>query len=75
MPLMIIGVILLLLKIADIGPVGNLSWLWVLSPFAAAFVWWEVICPLIGWDKRQAQRKMKKDQEEAAAWKKKTRGF
>jgi small Trp-rich protein len=75
MPLIIVGVILLLLKILDIGPVGMWSWLWVLSPFAAAFVWWEVICPLIGWDKKQAEKKMKDDMAEQEAWKKKTRGF
>ena len=51
------------------------AWLWVLAPFAVAFIWWEVIAPMIGWDKRQAAKKMKEEQEEAQAWKKKTRGF
>jgi small Trp-rich protein len=75
MPFVILGVILVLLKFLEIDPVARWSWLWVLAPFAVAFVWWEAIVPLIGWDKRQAANKMKKEQEEAQAWKKKTRGF
>lgn len=75
MPFVILGVILLLLKFLDIDPVARWSWLWVLAPFAVAFIWWEVIAPMIGWDKRQAAKKMKEEQEEAQAWKKKTRGF
>jgi small Trp-rich protein len=75
MPFVVIGVILVLLKVAEVGPTANLSWLWVLAPFGAAFIWWEVIAPMVGWDKRQAAKKMQKDQEEAQAWKKKTRGF
>lgn len=35
-----LGVILLVLKYLEIGPVVTWSWLWVLSPFAAAVVWW-----------------------------------
>ncbi|MBL8519856.1 MAG: TIGR04438 family Trp-rich protein [Betaproteobacteria bacterium] len=75
MPFVILGVILLLMWLLDIGPVGSWKWYWVLAPFAVAFIWWEAIVPLIGWDKRQAAQKMQKDQEEAQAWKKKTRGF
>lgn len=75
MPFVVIGVILVLLKIAEVGPTANWSWLWVLVPFGVAFIWWEAIAPMIGWDKRQAAKKMQKEQEEAQAWKKKTRGF
>jgi small Trp-rich protein len=35
-----LGVIMLVLKYLEIGPVATLSWLWVLSPFAAAVAWW-----------------------------------
>ena len=35
-----IGVLGILLKLIGFGPVENLSWLWVLSPFALAVVWW-----------------------------------
>ena len=36
----IIGVLGLALKLIGFGPVENLSWLWVLSPFGMAVGWW-----------------------------------
>ncbi len=75
MPFVVIGVILLLMKLLEFGPVGAWPWWWVLAPFGLAFIWWEVITPMIGWDKRQAAKKMQKEHDEAQAWKKKTRGF
>ena len=35
-----IGILLLLLKYLEIGPVAEWSWWVVLSPFAAAVAWW-----------------------------------
>jgi small Trp-rich protein len=35
-----LGIILLALKYLEIGPVAAWSWYVVLSPFAAAVVWW-----------------------------------
>lgn len=35
-----LGVLLIALKLADVGFVAMWSWWWVLSPFAAALVWW-----------------------------------
>jgi small Trp-rich protein len=75
MPLAIIFVILFLLKILDIPPVGNWSWIWVLTPFFLLMLWWNVITPMIGWDKKMAAKKMKADEKEAAETKKKMRGF
>ncbi len=75
MPLAVIFVILLLMKLLDINPVANWSWIWVLTPFALLMLWWNVITPLIGWDKRVAEKKMKKEQAEAQETKKKNRGF
>jgi len=75
MPLAVIAVIILLMKILDFDPVARWSWLWVLVPFVALFVWWEVITPMIGWDKKQAEKKMKADEIEAQETKKKSRGF
>lgn len=40
--LVVVGVLALVLKLAGIGFVAGLSWWWVLSPFAAAAVWWQV---------------------------------
>jgi len=31
---------LVALKYFEVGPVAQLTWLWVLSPFALALVWW-----------------------------------
>ena len=36
----VIGLLLIGLKFADIAPVAGLSWWWVLSPFALAVAWW-----------------------------------
>lgn len=47
----------------------------VLVPFAVLFLWWTVITPMIGWDKKMAEKKMKKEQAEAEITKKKNRGF
>jgi small Trp-rich protein len=35
-----LGIVLLALKYLEIGPVAELTWWWVMSPFAAAVVWW-----------------------------------
>ena len=35
-----VGIILLALKYLEMGPVAEWSWWVVLSPFAAAVVWW-----------------------------------
>ena len=40
--LIAVGVLAVVLKLAGIGFVAGLSWWWVLAPFAAAAVWWQV---------------------------------
>jgi small Trp-rich protein len=35
-----LGLLLMFLKYLELGPVGGLSWIWVLSPFAMAVAWW-----------------------------------
>ena len=35
-----IGIVLLILKLMQIGPIGGWSWLIVLTPFALAAAWW-----------------------------------
>jgi len=35
-----LGIVLLALKLLEIGPVAAWEWWWVLSPFAAAVAWW-----------------------------------
>ena len=40
MPFVIVGTILLLMKLLEVGLVENLSWWWVLTPFGLAVAWW-----------------------------------
>jgi small Trp-rich protein len=35
-----LGLVLIIMKYMEYGPVAGLSWLWVLSPFALAMAWW-----------------------------------
>ena len=48
-----IGIVLLLLKYLEIGPVALWSWWIVLSPFALAVVWW-TWADMSGYTKRKA---------------------
>ena len=52
-----IGVVLLVLKLMEIGPVAQWSWLYVLTPFALAVVWW-AWADASGYTKRKAMEKM-----------------
>ena len=57
MPLAAIGAVLLLLKIFEIGPVANWSWLVVAAPFGLAALWW-AIADSTGYTQRRAVEKM-----------------
>jgi small Trp-rich protein len=35
-----LGLLLMLMKYLEFGPVAAWSWLWVLSPFVLAIAWW-----------------------------------
>ena len=37
---LVAGVLLLVLKFAEVSPVANLSWWWVFAPFGLAVLWW-----------------------------------
>ena len=57
MILIVLGVVLLAMKLAQLGPVATLSWWWVLSPFAGATLWW-AWADATGWTKRREVDKM-----------------
>ncbi len=57
MYLLAIGILGLLLKYLEIGPVANWSWWVVLSPFALAAVWW-AWADASGYTKRKEVGKM-----------------
>ena len=54
-----LGIILLVMKYLEFGPVATWSWLWVLSPLVAAVAWWSW-ADSSGYTKRKA---MERDEE------------
>ena len=63
MYLMVLGLILLVLKYLEIGPVAMWSWWWVLAPFAAAVAWW-AWADSSGYTKRKAMERTDKRRDE-----------
>ena len=57
MYLLVLGVGLLVMKYLAIGFVADLSWWWVLSPFALAVAWW-AWADATGYTKRREMKKM-----------------
>lgn len=57
MALVVLGVVLILLKYFEVGPVGTWSWIWVLSPLAGAVAWW-IWADSSGYTQRRAMDKM-----------------
>ena len=55
MYLTLIGVVLLVLKWLEFGPVADLGWPWVLLPFGLAFMWFEFGERIFGYDKRRVE--------------------
>lgn len=54
--LLIAGIVVLVLWLADVGPFGHLHWVWVALPFVAAAIWWQ-IADATGHTRRVATRK------------------
>ncbi len=65
--IMLIGVVLLVGKLLEIGPLGELSWWWVLLPFLVALVWWEVFERRLGLDKKKAFDELEQAKKERIA--------
>lgn len=68
MPMVIIGVLLLVAKMAEFGPTADWSWWIVLAPFGLAVVWWQ-FSDSTGLTQRRAMDKMderKKQRRERA---------
>ena len=51
-----LGLILLVLKFLEVGPVAAWPWWWVLSPFALAVAWW-AWADSSGYTKRKAMER------------------
>ncbi|MBA4344537.1 MAG: hypothetical protein C0423_20555 [Methylibium sp.] len=57
-----IGVVLVLLKLLGVAPVAEWSWLWVLSPFGLAVLWW-AWADKSGMTQRKAMKRMDERKE------------
>lgn len=57
MAFVVLGVLLIALKLAEVGMVAVWSWWWVLSPFACAAVWW-AYADASGYTKRREMDKL-----------------
>lgn len=55
MYLILAAIVLVGLKLLEVGPVAHWSWWWVLSPLVVAFLWFEVFEKMLGFDKRRAE--------------------
>jgi small Trp-rich protein len=65
--LLIVGLVLLLSKLLDFGPLADLSWWWVILPFVAALIWWEVFERRLGLDKKKAFDEIEKAKKDRIA--------
>lgn len=52
------GMLLAVMRWLEIGPVADWSWWLVLSPFALAFVWFELLEKPLGRDRRRIEASM-----------------
>jgi small Trp-rich protein len=62
MAFLIIGVLLLAGKLAEIGPMGEWPWWVVLTPFGLATLWW-AISDKLGLTQRKAMQRMDERKE------------
>jgi small Trp-rich protein len=62
-----IGLVLLVSKLLDFGPLADLSWWWVLMPFVIALIWWEFFERRLGLDRKKAFDELEKAKQERIA--------
>ncbi|KAF1049144.1 TIGR04438 family Trp-rich protein [Xylophilus sp.] len=58
-----LGIVLLLLKTFEIGPVAAWPWWWTLVPFALAAAWW-AWADATGYTRRRAMEKMERRKQD-----------
>jgi small Trp-rich protein len=59
----LLGLVMVGLRLAGLAPVAHWSWWVVLSPFAAAAIWWQ-LADKLGWTKQTAINRMADKQAE-----------
>ena len=63
MPLVIVGTLLLIAHLADLGPFGSWPWYVIAAPFAGAVLWWN-FADNSGWTQRRVMDKMERKKAE-----------
>lgn len=63
MAFVVLGLLLVVLKVAELGPVGEWAWWWVLAPFGGAVLWW-AWADATGYYQRREMRKMEERKEQ-----------
>lgn len=66
MYLLLLGIVMLLLKFMEMGPVAKLDWWQVLIPFGLAAAWW-AWADWSGYTKRKAMEQMENKKKERLA--------
>ncbi len=66
MYLLLLGIVMLLLKFMEMGPVAKLDWWQVLIPFGLAAAWWSW-ADWSGYTKRKAMEQMENKKKERLA--------
>lgn len=66
MYMVVLGVLLLLMKLTDLGPVAGMPWWAVLLPFGLAVLWW-AWADASGWTKRREMDKMEQKKKDRRA--------
>jgi small Trp-rich protein len=64
MPLIIIIALLTILRYFEVGPLASLSWWWIVGLMVAAFIWFEFLEQMFGFDKHKAHESLEKAREE-----------
>jgi small Trp-rich protein len=64
MPLVWIGAVLVLLKFFEVGPFAQVAWYWILVPLGLALLFFEVIEPMFGLDKKKTHDEIEKAKQE-----------
>lgn len=65
--ILLIGLAMGGLKLAEIGPFAKMSWWWISIPFIIVVMIWEVIGPLLGLDKKKEHEDAEREKQKRIA--------
>jgi small Trp-rich protein len=64
MPIILVIIALVALKYFEIWKFADLSWWWIAAVMGVAFVWFEIVEPILGLDKRKAHNEDERRRKE-----------